>query len=863
MKRLIATFSLLLTMIAGASAQNDAMYVYRNDGVINAFFKEEVDSMVYTHYDADSLYHSDWQAQLIYTSDSVYYIPLDVIDSISFVTPETKYASEVVKLDELIPYLKGVDGMTLSFENSLPSYLKPRIGDILLYENFDNPLFSSGFAGRVSSVDENVFTCDSVDLSDVYEQLFCFGLFTVVEDPQPQSGVSKFRLVRRKEPGHVSSSIVLKGTLGKPDSLYISLDGTLNFDVRVIIKITPHDPPYIDVSLTPSFTAAFTGGIKGKFSKNVLEKKVKVFGVPIPDTPFYIYIKSGPIVKPSLEASASIGAELNFGFRLGVRYENGNWHPYGENVSRGFSAPEVSGSIDGSLFTGIATEFGISSYGEIMKFYIEKTLGTQLSANLKMDLLNSNKYEELSKAEVGLDFVGSISANASLKLSKIFQLSGSFNLFSVNVGINTWKLLPTFSTPKVSDITVSSAKVTVDPSENLLFPVSIGIGLMNKDNELKECKYLSPDYRLQKDCNSEQYSYQFSKLNHSQEYIACPMVKWNGIDLIASPDKHFTLEPFEVQITSFKQTGSHYSPGEYYNDGRYYDYKYDVATTVEIESLDGVSDWGYVYRDPYGNITHISLMQYGTSYTDTRYSYYRNDAKSTACLYGYVKYQGDTEYYYDDPQEYPLEHSTCPDDHHPHAIDLGLPSGTKWACCNVGASSPEQYGGYYAWGETSEKSVYTEANYKYFNGEDTDGDGWIDRNYSAVNIGTDIAGTQYDVAHVRMGGSWRMPSHEQQIELINNCKWTWTNQNGVNGFLVTGKNGGQVFLPAAGYRWDDRLYYEGSDGYYDEGSDGYYWSSSLYPYYVDDAYELFFGSGYWGWYFQGRSVGLSVRAVCP
>ena len=853
MKRLIATFSLLLTMIAGASAQNDAMYVYRNDGVINAFFKEEVDSMVYTHYDADSLYHSDWQAQLIFTSDSVYYIPLDVIDSISFVTPETKYASEVVKLDELIPYLKGVDGMTLSFENSLPSYLKPRIGDILLYENFDNPLFSSGFAGRVSSVDENVFTCDSVDLSDVYEQLFCFGLFTVVEDPQPQSGVSKFRLVRRKEPGHVSSSIVLKGTLGKPDSLYISLDGTLNFDVRVIIKITPHDPPYIDVSLTPSFTAAFTGGIKGKFSKNVLEKKVKVFGVPIPDTPFYIYIKSGPIVKPSLEASASIGAELNFGFRLGVRYENGNWHPYGENVSRGFSAPEVSGSIDGSLFTGIATEFGISSYGEIMKFYIEKTLGTQLSANLKMDLLNSNKYEELSKAEVGLDFVGSISANASLKLSKIFQLSGSFNLFSVNVGINTWKLLPTFSTPKVSDTTVSSAKVTVEPSENLLFPVSIGIGLMNEDNDLKECQYLSPDYRLEKDCNSGQYSYQFSNLSPNQEYIACPMVKWNGIDLIASPHKGFTLEPFVVQITSFKQTGSHYSPGEYYNEGRYYDYKYDVATTVEIESLDGVSDWGYVYMDPYGKIKHISLMGYGTSYTDTRYSYYRNEAKSTACLYGYVKYQGDSEYYYDDPQEYPLEYSvhTCPDDHHPHAIDLGLPSGTKWACCNVGASSPEQYGGYYAWGETSEKSYYDWTTYAYFSNKD--GDGYVESD-EFINIGSDIAGTQYDVAHVRMGGSWRMPSYEQIKELIDNCTRTETQQNGVNGILVTGPSEGQIFLPAAGIRWDVLRY---------EGSDGDYWSSSLDPYDVLCAYHLDFYSGYWDWFDCGRHRGLSVRAVCP
>ena len=199
---------------------------------------------------------------------------------------------------------------------------------------------------------------------------------------------------------------------------------------------------------------------------------------------------------------------------------------------------------------------------------------------------------------------------------------------------------------------------------------------------------------------------------------------------------------------------------------------------------------------------------------------------------------------------------TCPDDNHPHAIDLGLPSGTKWCCCNVGASTPEGYGGYYAWGETSEKSVYNDVTYKYFNGQDTNGDGWIDQNFSVVNIGSDIAGTQYDVARVRMDAPWRMPSHEQQMELINNCSEQWTQQNGVNGILVTGRNGGQVFLPAAGYRRYDGLYYAGSNGYY--------WSGSLYPSYDDFASRMYFYSGVWSWDSSlYRYHGHSVRAVCP
>ncbi|MBO7069412.1 MAG: hypothetical protein J6W52_12205 [Bacteroidaceae bacterium] len=192
----------------------------------------------------------------------------------------------------------------------------------------------------------------------------------------------------------------------------------------------------------------------------------------------------------------------------------------------------------------------------------------------------------------------------------------------------------------------------------------------------------------------------------------------------------------------------------------------------------------------------------------------------------------------------------CPDDNHPHAIDLGLPSGTKWCCCNVGAKNPEDYGGYYAWGETSEKDYYSLVNYAYY-----------DPNAAGESkyIGSDIAGTDYDVAHVRMEAPWRMPSIAQQQELINNCSHLWTQQNGVYGILVTGKNGSQIFLPAASWRWHDYIM--------NAGIDGSYWSSSLPPnqYGINDtAYHLTFNSSNWDYLtICDRFLGLSVRAVCP
>ena len=184
---------------------------------------------------------------------------------------------------------------------------------------------------------------------------------------------------------------------------------------------------------------------------------------------------------------------------------------------------------------------------------------------------------------------------------------------------------------------------------------------------------------------------------------------------------------------------------------------------------------------------------------------------------------------------------SCPDSNHPHMIDLGLPSGTLWACCNVGASKPEEYGNYYAWGETQPKSVYDSDNYQLYNS-----------NTGYVNCGSDIAGTSYDAATANWGAPWRMPSKAQINELLNNTTSTWTTENGVYGRKFTGSNGGTVFLPASGTRWNS--------GLDSAGSYGYCWSSTPQSFSLN-AWGLYFTSGVANLGGDRRYFGQSVRPV--
>ncbi|MGM9747116.1 MAG: hypothetical protein ACI30H_09170 [Paludibacteraceae bacterium] len=199
-------------------------------------------------------------------------------------------------------------------------------------------------------------------------------------------------------------------------------------------------------------------------------------------------------------------------------------------------------------------------------------------------------------------------------------------------------------------------------------------------------------------------------------------------------------------------------------------------------------------------------------------------------------------------------------------VDLGLPSGLKWATCNVGAAKPEEYGNYYSWGETDPDTTYNWSTYKLATTTTTKVDSLYDmvivatftkyNTHSRYGIVDDkiTLDAEDDAANVNWGGKWRMPTDADWTELHENCTWTWTALNGVKGYIVTSQtNDNSMFIPAAGYRYNDDLY--------NAGYDGCYWSAALdtLPVYAS---VMGFTSDIVSEYYYDRYFGLSVRGVC-
>ena len=867
----------VFSVTADLRAQEKAIYIYRNDGTFNGFLNNEIDSLVYSRIDVDSVEHDEYVVQEVWTADSIYRIPLAAIDSVSFNAPLPVIKSDVKFITEdYVPYIVKVDGLTISFKDDTPTSLLPTIGTVLVSDFYDEP-FEYGFAGRVvnSSVNGKTldFICEDVVLTDIYERLISVGN---CESTNPQNSMSRARRINSSDQKYFDI-----GTFST-DIGPVTVENNPTVKMSWVIFIEPYIHPTVAITFTHTHNLSLSINSKidgehepepkwldeASFLKQIKFLKGGYIPITTPIPGLYGKIRFGAFwsAHGDIDLSATFSGSLTF--VNGFKWDETGFVPVNRISKKEMNRPEISLNMNGSIEGGIAMQI-VSGVGtdKLASMNLTLRLGPQVAVNFKasddgIQYGGWNWYSSLKDSQLNINAYAKFSAGYKTFLDQ-FMGKNEYENHSVPLvtwtkPIKKWYFLPEFTKPEYTDGRQENVIISTIPSRDLAKSVSLGFALFDNENQLVEKKYNEVNYRLESEWPFNNMQLTFENLKKGVDYTCYPIVKIFGKELVALPETQINVGT-PVQITNVEVTNSTYYPEHFTYNGRSYSYKYDCAVTVKLKNKDNVEEWGYVYEDPDGQLAKIELTQFGDSYTDTRYAYYRNEDKAKVRLYGYVKYKDDNQYYFDNPTDYDLiyvEKPMCPDGNHPHMIDLGLPDGTMWSCCNIGASSPSEYGGLYCFGEPTGAMGTTNS--------------WGWQPWPET-----ISGTSYDIARAQWGDGWHLPTTSEAGQIYYSyygCEWIWTSYEGTPGYKVVGPNGNSIFLPAGGNRWAS----SNGDVVHGKNEDCSYWLGNVIieegeernSYYgmllnkskpdaSEDAWTYF--QGIFGW--AGTGIGLCVRPV--
>lgn len=804
-------YSLLLLLIlatCSVTAQN-TVYVYRNDGKFNAFFMEEVDSIVYSQIDIDSIMHENYVVQEIHTPDSIYRIPLNAIDSIGFIQPETIYEKDVVHLEgEFLDNIVEVNGFQLVFSPTTPANLLPQVGDKLAALE-QTSVFPLGFTGQVAKISTTekgfVYECDTLYLFDVASKYYSLIELTNAEDTlerwnikRDDQGYTKLPLPARIP---INFSLATGYSPTELEELVsfgagFTADGNIEPIIRVkrsagldkIINLFDINVDYdsdIKTNLDISLLLQLNSG-----------NPIPIFYIPVPICGIPFYIEGGI----EYNISGEVGLKMNYQerghytgnfafnplelidpidpinpfpiknpFRIETDTKEILYRHFSFDVITGDISAKIGGFVDFGLdlkFVKLGVEFGLGLQGEIGEIN-KPNVTSQFVADIMKPINNSDfydkyidKYKAVIKPYIGiLGFlrIGKDKNNSTVEQDKKWweNICDKLNGWEGNIGGEfdfDVKFFETYMWP-VFETAENTRKghdwtIKMDLPKNCSVPTKLGFSLYDEDDQHITDIYCDDD---DDDKNTKLF------------YTI------------------FTTLPGAVPIPIPKKSMEFYK-------GTFSNLNYDKQLKV------------------YPLFTFLGKKILGSPVVTM---------------------------------------NMCPDDHHPHALDLDLPDGKLWACCDVGANAPGEKGNYFAWGETTTKSSYDEESYRYYDNE----------TFEYVNIGKEIGNTRYDVAKSKWKGDWHMPTSNDINYMFKLCKKKLFVLDGVKGILFTGTNGQSIFFPFAGDMHDNQL--QG------EGQYGYYWSATQAPGYDSGAYNFFITDKPSATLNYGRRhLGRTVRPVC-
>lgn len=838
MKKLFTTFFLAIMALNGmAQMVGQEMYVFRNDGQVNGFLPEEVLSIEFSNTDAKGMKYSEMVTQVITTSDSVYMIPLAEIDSISFITPKTEYHEGVINLGtELLPYVVSCsyDPLSITLSSSTPSALMPKVGDLLATDVMNEKL-PAGFLGKVTAIDGYTFFCKRTGLQDAFKNyrhvVSAYGYQDESDVSSSRRGIEAFGdnlfnlgtfnlpfSLETKEKVKSNPNCALTGGT----SLNLSISPTVHVKSTLIVNNIEglYISSFIKATINLTEQLSIYGNIE--WSKDFLDKEFK-----FPVAPYTIFFfKPGIVVNTKAEITTSATWQQTFVVAATYDYSSKKRNTikpdWGGKLES--SSSEIEGCIDGCFGVGAFLEIGLAFIdSKIDNVCIRGELGAKLEGhamlyNSDVDIAGNNTqvYDKFKNSNIELNAYTS----TALKAEFLDTWEASFELpWNKTWNLNKWDYVPTITNTKLTQLNnpTSSADGYTLMTGNCLFPVKVGMSLFHQDGVKVES--FQPEITFKS--GQKELKHTFTGLVGKNGYKLYPTVRLFGVEMLASPSASLNIKEPKAE-TMFAEEVDETS----------------ALIKAQFQDVKGIVDsWGIEFWEGDNEeVKHIiNFSKEGVvsekleKLTPHKTYYYQAFTKT-----------GEEITRSEQIMSFFTMGSLCADENHPHLIDLGLPSGTKWACCNIGASQPHDWGDYIAWGETSDKGVNTWENYHFY-------DPTI---YDLIYIGDDIAGSPYDVANVQWSGQWHMPTAEQLQELCSNCTQEFIPYQGRNGLLFTGQNGNKIFLPASGRRYEEKV--DGLNAY------GNYWGSTCTS--LHEAVVLVFGA-YGSLTNYYRDNGRSVRAV--
>lgn len=869
-------FALMLGLVLCDTVQaQEVFYVYRTDGSVQVFELASVDSMLCSQTDLSGRRQTEFVTQEIWTPDSVYRIPMAEVDSVVFDVNRLQVSRDYKALDgytyQIDAFDTGSGQFTVVFSGAVPDF---QTGDVVVLQS-DTATYLRRVKDAVAAGGYVSLSTEAAYLSD----LFTSGSFVLSTEPSPvamkrsssgemvyypvavsyydESG--QYHMVRRKPSTRAEfEKRVFSGVIDYSGKSFHKTDHTnlylefcrFDFNLDLVMSFNFNSLQEGWEQYHKGNLALYKAVLRGnaetdfmlrfdaKYEKNedfdeILLKRNIHQPISVWFAPYGIYINltlnthlladgeyscEGDFSAYAGYASSST-AELGFswtqfsGLQPYATFQNDfTWHK-----------PTIEGEAHLSEKLSVFPRFNFSLYGLVgPSFDIKPYLRQALDLGFWDELGSNPKDYYGSEYNMYTGFDGAVSVS-------FLPLVGNDLL----AGPSEWNINEALLYTSPYDLSFKESS-----SETVMCDQPVEVTFSVRDYDCLFRRPVTPIFPL-----SVKFETNCGRVEHD----------FANVD-VATGDVTMTWIPSTAPEgeTPYLQATLYDSEGKVLAEDRW------ETTIPSVQTLEtgSVSETSAVLSGSVSGISGSSSdcrygFFYGTSSVpsvggleiqvgsnrDGEYSYSLSNLKDNTTYYYCAYLSVDGQYTYGDVRSFTTEKKK--DEITPgQMVDLGL--SVKWAGWNVGASRPEEYGGYYAWGELHEKSDYVRDTYQYYDQE----------NWEYIFIGNNISGTQYDVARAQWGGSWRMPTLAECQELINKCNWTWMTYNGVKGNKVTGPNGNSIFLPAAGYR------YGTSVG--DQGSGGYYWSGTLYE---GDSYYAYF------LYFYGNvgttfaTFGRSVRPV--